>query len=590
MSAPHCSHSRPRALWTWPHVGQLRSAWARAAATSSWTRRRADSHGSSGGWAGACSPGGRPELIYRLYRGVLLGRCPAGERRAVTGRSPLLQDLDPQRGGPDAGHFDDPVPLQRGSAQPLDGLELLQLAAPQLATLQRRAAQVGAAEVAAVEHDGVELGLQELRASHHAVLEADARQAREAERRHVELAAGEREVLQRPLGQLDAGEAAALERHAREGGAVRAHVGEVAVGELPVRDAQLRERRAEEVGAVERGLDVGAAWLERGRAAVLEPRRKARRLGRGGGLQPSASSGRRSSARTASSHCAGAPSPSIFSSSSTMRSERQSTASRSSEEVSISAWWSNTFSSTLTWRRSARSSNLGSSPRRATKRLTRRPPRGARAASGSRSRMSVSRSSASSWRMTASATMRRSVRQASSRSAARRASSTSSSTTTTTALTASPRRSSAGASADGRWWRRLNSFTLLRLYRREAAIVIAPAPQRAACTDENRLLPVVRGVHAARAARAGPPGRAPRLPRAVDLRPLPPVDRGAGRVGVRVVGHRRAGRGDRAPSGDYGRDLPDGADPPRDHRPGGGHLRRDAGGPLRARRRQRRGA
>ena len=93
----------------------------------------------------------------------------------------------------------------------------------------------------------------------------------------------------------------------------------------------------------------------------------------------------------------------------------------------------------------------------------------------------------------------------------------------------------------------------------------------------------------ARTDRAGQAGRAGRLPRALDLRPLPPVERRAGPQRLRVVGDRRARRGDLA-AGDHRRDLPDGPHPPGGHRPGRGDQRRAARGALHARRRQRRGA
>ena len=56
----------------------------------------------------------------------------------------------------------------------------------------------------------------------------------------------------------------------------------------------------------------------------------------------------------------------------------------------------------------------------------------------------------------------------------------------------------------------------------------------------DRLLPLVRGVRARRPRRPGRARRGGRLPRAVDLRPLPPVERRAGPQRLRVVGHRRA--------------------------------------------------
>ena len=54
-----------------------------------------------------------------------------------------------------------------------------------------------------------------------------------------------------------------------------------------------------------------------------------------------------------------------------------------------------------------------------------------------------------------------------------------------------------------------------------------PIPGSAA-GHADRLLPLVRGVRARRPRRPGPPRRGGRLPRAVDLRPLPPVERRAG--------------------------------------------------------------
>ena len=68
---------------------------------------------------------------------------------------------------------------------------------------------------------------------------------------------------------------------------------------------------------------------------------------------------------------------------------------------------------------------------------------------------------------------------------------------------------------------------------------------------EGRVLPLVRGVRAARAGRPGATRRAGRLPRPVDLGSLPPVERRAGPQPVRVVGHRRARRGDE-PARDHG--------------------------------------
>ena len=93
----------------------------------------------------------------------------------------------------------------------------------------------------------------------------------------------------------------------------------------------------------------------------------------------------------------------------------------------------------------------------------------------------------------------------------------------------------------------------------------------------------------ARTPRPGAPRRAGGLPRALDLRPLPPVERRAGPQRLRVVGDRRAGRGDEPPGHDR-RHLPDGPHPPGRDRAGRGHQRRAARGPLQPRRRQRRGA
>ena len=107
--------------------------------------------------------------------------------------------------------------------------------------------------------------------------------------------------------------------------------------------------------------------------------------------------------------------------------------------------------------------------------------------------------------------------------------------------------------------------------------------------DEDRLLPRERGVLTARPDRAGQEGRAGRLPRALDLRPLSPVERRAGPQQLRVVGDRRARAGDVA-AGDHRGDLPDRAHPSRDHRPGRRDQRRAARGPLQPRPRQRRGA
>ena len=72
------------------------------------------------------------------------------------------------------------------------------------------------------------------------------------------------------------------------------------------------------------------------------------------------------------------------------------------------------------------------------------------------------------------------------------------------------------------------------------------------------------------------------LRRAVDQRPLPSLERRAGRVTLRVVGHRRDLAGVR-PSGDHRGDLPDGADPPGGDRPGRRHQRGAARGSVRPR-------
>ena len=98
-------------------------------------------------------------------------------------------------------------------------------------------------------------------------------------------------------------------------------------------------------------------------------------------------------------------------------------------------------------------------------------------------------------------------------------------------------------------------------------------------SNENRLLPGERGVLPARPDRAGQAGRAGRVPRALDLRPLPPVERRAGPQRLRVVGDRRARGGDVA-AGDHRRDLPDDAHPPGGDRPGRRDQRRPARGPL----------
>ena len=90
-------------------------------------------------------------------------------------------------------------------------------------------------------------------------------------------------------------------------------------------------------------------------------------------------------------------------------------------------------------------------------------------------------------------------------------------------------------------------------------------------------------IEQARAAERG------RLRGAVDLRPLPPVERRAGSEPVRLVDDRRARAGLPAAGDDRG-DLPDGADPPGGHRPGRGHQRGAARRPVRPRGRQRRGA
>src|SRR5690349_6781066 len=58
-----------------------------------------------------------------------------------------------------------------------------------------------------------------------------------------------------------------------------------------------------------------------------------------------------------------------------------------------------------------------------------------------------------------------------------------------------------------------------------------------------RLFPLVRAVRSRGADRAGADGRAGRFPVAVDLRPLPSVERRAGPEPLRLVGDRRAVRG-----------------------------------------------
>ena len=83
--------------------------------------------------------------------------------------------------------------------------------------------------------------------------------------------------------------------------------------------------------------------------------------------------------------------------------------------------------------------------------------------------------------------------------------------------------------------------------------------------------------------------RAGRLRRAVDLRPLPSVERRAGREPVRLVGDRRDLPGLPA-AGDHRGHLPDGAGAPGRGGPGGRHLEPAAGRPVRPRRGQRRGA
>ena len=124
-----------------------------------------------------------------------------------------------------------------------------------------------------------------------------------------------------------------------------------------------------------------------------------------------------------------------------------------------------------------------------------------------------------------------------------------------------------------------------RVRRRRRAVrgarVVPPCASATSCPARST---------APRARRAGAAGprRRPRPP--VDLRPLPPVERRAGREPVRLVGDRRA-RTARARHARHDRgDVPDGAHPPGDHRPGRGHVGGAARGPLRARRRQRRGA
>ena len=102
---------------------------------------------------------------------------------------------------------------------------------------------------------------------------------------------------------------------------------------------------------------------------------------------------------------------------------------------------------------------------------------------------------------------------------------------------------------------------------------------------EDRSRPLLRGARPAGARRAGQAGRGRGLPRALDLRPLPPVERRAGPQPVRVVGDRRDRR--RRPSLPVttGGDLPHHPHPPGRHRAGRGHQRRPARGALRPRRR-----
>src|SRR4051794_35916724 len=70
-----------------------------------------------------------------------------------------------------------------------------------------------------------------------------------------------------------------------------------------------------------------------------------------------------------------------------------------------------------------------------------------------------------------------------------------------------------------------------------------------------RLLPRVRGIRSGRARRAGEAGRTGGVPGAVDLGPLPPVERRAGPEPLRVVRDRRAVTGGLAAHRD-GCDLP----------------------------------
>src|SRR3954452_10546020 len=103
-----------------------------------------------------------------------------------------------------------------------------------------------------------------------------------------------------------------------------------------------------------------------------------------------------------------------------------------------------------------------------------------------------------------------------------------------------------------------------------------------------RLFPVVRGVRSRGTGRTGSDGGTGGLPLAVDLRPLPPVERRAGPEPLRVVGDRRA-LGGGVPSDRDGRDLPDRTDPPGGGGAGRGDLGRDDERPLPPRRRLRRG-
>ena len=91
--------------------------------------------------------------------------------------------------------------------------------------------------------------------------------------------------------------------------------------------------------------------------------------------------------------------------------------------------------------------------------------------------------------------------------------------------------------------------------------------------DPVRLLPLLRGVRARPAPRAGAAGRARGVRRAVDQRPLPPVDRRPGPVALRVVDDRRDLSGVRPAGHDRGH-LPDRAHPPGDRRAGRRHRRR----------------